>query len=407
MTTITPPPGVESVTPLWPSIEEYVQRAIAKALRGLRLKVGTVVLSPSQGPDDPLMVIFDGSSSAVPVKMIRAFNVFPEARVVCAKVGRDTVALGVFIDTDEANIVAGIPDAARFEFDPYLVNGKVFDSDGQLVIEMDQTTGVSVYDPQGVPGNRVRMVTESGQMVLSQSMGDAADFWVTRLVTSTGLPGFPNEYVFTQIEGIEYKPKTGFNRILLRSQRLDDSAGPFILIDNIGDGVVGEIQLRTEGDITFLGHGSEASANFTNFKQVFLAGDRLTASENGINNATGSGTNATTSYANLPGTSSFQFIKRFADTRVRVDIQTSFFSTAVTTSARFAALINGTDYDVAQQFVNPANTHIPVAGHRYITGIPAGTYTVQGRWRRVAGAGTLTQAAADNWLSLSAKEVSD
>lgn len=125
----------------------------------------------------------------------------------------------------------------------------------------------------------------------------------------------------------------------------------------------------------------------------------------GINSAAAADTTSSGTYVNLAGTSSFSLPKQYETTRVKVDLHANCFSTAATTSVRYAVQIGGTDYDIAQVFINPSNTHTHTSGVRYIAGIPAGTHTVQGRWRRVAGAGTLTRTAADNWLSISAEEV--
>jgi hypothetical protein len=143
---------------------------------------------------------------------------------------------------------------------------------------------------------------------------------------------------------------------------------------------------------------------------VYLDGDQVCASENGVNGAAvTSSTDTTTSatYVNLAGTgsvTSFSFTKRYADTRIRVDLSAGFFVAGTGNSAaRFGVQINGTDYDVVNRHINPASTHGEASGVRYITGVPAGAYTVQGRWRRSAGTQTLTRAT-DNWLSIAARE---
>lgn len=403
------PPPIQA-NPLWPAIEEFIKRALAKAIRGLRLAVGTVVISPLQGPDDPLMVIFDGSETAVPVKMIRAFNVFPDARVVCGKVGKDWTALGVFINTSEANIVAGIPGAGRFEFDPYTVVGRIYDPNSRMVVEMDQQLGVWVTDPDGEPNNRVRMRTEIGQLVLSQSPGDDADYWLARLVTSKGNDGLASEYVFTQIEGATKKPGTDGNLITLSGEADDNTFGPEIRLTSFGDDLPGSVQVLTDGEIGLVGLDAGSTLDMHGFAEVQLDTKLLAASCNSINaQAVTSGTDTTTSgtFVNMAGTgsvTSFNFSKLYANTRIRADVHCSAYATGAAADFEVAVRINATDYVVFKEAVL-LNTRLPYSGVRFISSVPVGNYTVQMRWRRSGGSGTLTRDTA-NWMSVACSEVS-
>lgn len=141
---------------------------------------------------------------------------------------------------------------------------------------------------------------------------------------------------------------------------------------------------------------------------------RAVAGEGGVNDAAvTSGTDTCTSatYQNLAGTgstTSFSFTKGQGGTRIRIDMHATFFSTATSSGAIFGVLINGTDYDVCslKQAIPVANAHLQASGVKYISDIPAGTYTVQGRWKRDTGAATLTRDNGD-WLSISAKETSN
>jgi hypothetical protein len=135
--------------------------------------------------------------------------------------------------------------------------------------------------------------------------------------------------------------------------------------------------------------------------------------ENGIAGvATTSGTNQTTSttYVSMAGTgsvTSFSLVKALTSTRTRVEIGATFYTSVATSGARFGVLINGVDYDVCQLRADiPANQRLQVSGAIYIGAsvIAAGTWTVQGRWLRTEGAGTLTRDTGD-WLAISAREV--
>lgn len=131
----------------------------------------------------------------------------------------------------------------------------------------------------------------------------------------------------------------------------------------------------------------------------------------GVNaNACTSGTDTTTSatYVNLAGTgaqTSFNFTKVETATRIMVTMHASF--TAVTANAlpRFGVRINGVDYDVVQAAPSGVGDTTTASGIAFVTGVAAGTYTVQGRWKRQAGSGTPTRTADNNWLTIVCEEV--
>lgn len=132
---------------------------------------------------------------------------------------------------------------------------------------------------------------------------------------------------------------------------------------------------------------------------------RLSYFENGITNARISEaglSNAT--YVNVGGTSSFSFTKLSGDTRLRVDVATTQFFSAASAGVQYAARIDGVDYQLAALSPSTAALqHLTCVGWRYITGIAAGTWTVQLRWLRV-GTGTMSSDTAD-WLSFSCREL--
>jgi hypothetical protein len=127
----------------------------------------------------------------------------------------------------------------------------------------------------------------------------------------------------------------------------------------------------------------------------------------GINNAQNVGNDSTTSasYVNTVGTSSFSFTKDFASTRIKLDMHITSQVSVAATGTRFGVSLNGTDYDVCQM-VNPqANIRAQASGTTFIgSGLAAGTYTIQGRWKRVSGTGTCQRFVTDDWMSISAME---
>jgi hypothetical protein len=164
------------------------------------------------------------------------------------------------------------------------------------------------------------------------------------------------------------------------------------------------------GPDTFFGRTAANELGTSTGDALKVSGDYVCGSENGVNGqavTSGSDTTSSTAFVNMAGTgsqTSFSFTKRFASTRVFVMISAGFFTGNGAIGPKFGVLINAVDYEICRQRgAITANAHLSVSGHRYITGIAAGTYTVQGRWAAVdAGAG-LTRDIGDS-LSISARE---
>lgn len=136
---------------------------------------------------------------------------------------------------------------------------------------------------------------------------------------------------------------------------------------------------------------------------------RLICSESeGVNGDSAADTTTSAAYVNMAGPpSSFTFHKFYDASRIKVRMEIGLYSTQPNTDVRFGVRINGVDYDVCKLYFNTANQHQMVSGTAYIPGgIAAGSYTVQGRWYRLGGAGTLTRDANDS-VSISADEVTN
>lgn len=115
---------------------------------------------------------------------------------------------------------------------------------------------------------------------------------------------------------------------------------------------------------------------------------------------------SSTSFANMSGPSSFTFTKREDGTRVRIDFHTSLeVGTIGNTKVELGVRIDGVDYAVVNRHINPVSEKHTVSGVAFLTGINAGVYTVQARWRRSGGTGALARYATDDWLSIAAMEV--
>lgn len=139
-----------------------------------------------------------------------------------------------------------------------------------------------------------------------------------------------------------------------------------------------------------------------------VGGRAITGSENGIGVSPATGNYNSTTYGNIPATSSFSFTKVRSDTRIKVTLQLSMYADTASTDVELAVLVNGTDYQVAAHRFT-AVEYENVGGFAYIpAGVAAGSYTIQGRWRRRTGspaAGILNTVNGANWLNMSATEI--
>jgi hypothetical protein len=167
------------------------------------------------------------------------------------------------------------------------------------------------------------------------------------------------------------------------------------------------------GDVVALLGQSAVSADGSSWLvlgPVTLADQVTTSSSTGIQVMASAQSNNTGVFVNITGVS-FTFIKRRANSRVLMHLAGSGFSTVAAAVGEYAALITSstgvpaaTDNVLASFFYNAANTHASWSGFRYLTGLPAGTYTIQGRFRLSAGASFISFDVNDR-ISLGFTEV--
>lgn len=125
-----------------------------------------------------------------------------------------------------------------------------------------------------------------------------------------------------------------------------------------------------------------------------------------VSSLSSGGTTTSATYVNMPGSPTATLTKAHISSRLHVVFTSDVQSTLANTSVRFAVNITGVgDGDIAHLVINPANTHLQVAGTAIFPANVKGTVAVTGRWRRVAGGGTLT-IGTDDWVSISVLEVS-
>lgn len=117
--------------------------------------------------------------------------------------------------------------------------------------------------------------------------------------------------------------------------------------------------------------------------------------ENGINTpgpAGGLGTTSAT-FVNMGAALTFSFTKKLTNTRVVAELDGAGYSTGTNTKGQYGCAIGSIgDFALADFFFNEAGAHRSWSGFNYLAAgsIPAGTYTVIGRFRRLSGAGTIT-----------------
>jgi hypothetical protein len=191
-------------------------------------------------------------------------------------------------------------------------------------------------------------------------------------------------------------------------------SGGVINVDS-GGSITGDVgsALDWDGTATFEDISvDDLTADDITANDMTLAGDIVTASQDGIDgqSATTSGTNDTTAaaYENMAGTgavTSFTFVKRYTATRIKVTVHASFYSVTSVSNAKIGVRINGVDYDVIPSVPGIVNERQCWSATRFIAaGIAAGSYTVQLRWFRASGAGTIRRDNAD-LISVVAEEV--
>lgn len=166
-------------------------------------------------------------------------------------------------------------------------------------------------------------------------------------------------------------------------------------IPSVGD----PVQLLRQ-DATWLVLGSSVSGTDTDSPIVNL------------NTAATVQTTTSATYVNVTNFAVAGFTKRLDATDVRVDFHVSLFLTgAVNTQPRFGvdfiAMGGGAvsqRFDLVSMLINPVSQHTFLSCSALLSGLTAGTYSIQVLWLRVAGAGTLARGT-DDWNSITVAEV--
>lgn len=125
---------------------------------------------------------------------------------------------------------------------------------------------------------------------------------------------------------------------------------------------------------------------------------------NGLSAAAGTSSTTSTSYSNLPAPSSLTFTKSANGTKLLISVSTSW-RTSVNPSATMLGLnISGTDYDCTRTTFNAANAHQQISCSLVVSSIPAGSVTVQLRWKIFSGTSPTLNIDTNDWVSISVLE---
>jgi hypothetical protein len=119
------------------------------------------------------------------------------------------------------------------------------------------------------------------------------------------------------------------------------------------------------------------------------------------------GTTTLAVFATVPGTPTVAFLKASSLSRLRINLEGTFYSTGAQDAGLNAGVNLGTAGDVEILRVAFTNgsllAHTTFAGSilldpgSFSGGLPAGPYTITGIWRRNGGTGTLNVDANDFW----------
>jgi hypothetical protein len=121
-----------------------------------------------------------------------------------------------------------------------------------------------------------------------------------------------------------------------------------------------------------------------------------------------SGSTSSGSYADMPGNPSWTVNKQFDSTKLRHDFACSMYADAIGRSVTLGVqLSGGTTLDVVKGHWANTGGSLPgirmfIVGWVYQTGIDAGTYTAEARWKQTGG--VITTDSDDRW-SFSTREL--
>lgn len=114
----------------------------------------------------------------------------------------------------------------------------------------------------------------------------------------------------------------------------------------------------------------------------------------------------TAAYVDMTAPSTFTISKLYTATALKIDMSFTSLCSASATDLRVAVQINGVDYEIVKFVNNAVSIRDYAVGFAVVaSGLAAGSYLVKARWRRAAGAGTISRFITDETLYMSGLEV--
>jgi hypothetical protein len=171
-------------------------------------------------------------------------------------------------------------------------------------------------------------------------------------------------------------------------------------------GSTGAIALSSPNNINITGNSGVALASNGGTSTITSDGDTI-GLRNG-SNAAGAALGSTNSavFSAYPGNPSVTITKRYDNTALLVIFNATFFVSVANTGPAFGVDINGTTTTTSQNpGANTINVRLQSSGVAKITGVNAGSVTVNGMWRRYGGTGLVQTVAGDDYFSLYVQEI--
>ena len=167
---------------------------------------------------------------------------------------------------------------------------------------------------------------------------------------------------------------------------------------------------NTSGDPTGVDGGMYYNSNTSDFRCYVNGGWQSCQAHSGsVNGVSGGGSNATTTYTNLPTPSSISYTKLGgSNTNLVITLTASMYTSGTTPAednriARIGINVGGGDVDCGSQLFSKPNIWTSVSCTVVVPGLSAGAKTIQARWK-MSGLGTINMSAGNGWNTMTVIE---
>jgi hypothetical protein len=179
-----------------------------------------------------------------------------------------------------------------------------------------------------------------------------------------------------------------------------DSTGTILVLDT----------KNTSGDPTGVNGGMYYNSNTNDFRcyvnSSWQSCQAQTVSMSGA--VTSGGTTTSSTYANMPAPSSVSITKKGGtSTKLVIQANATLWTSSATSTALIGVNVDSTDYDCGQMSFSATG----MIGLRFqtscsitVSGLSAGSKTIQLRWKRTSGTGTVSSSVTNDWNSMTVSE---